>query len=336
MEGLSLKERLLNALLLKDVDRVPALSVTQTGTLELMKESNAYWPAAHRKAEEMAKLAYAAYSIAELEAVRVPFGIYAEAEALGCEIDYHEGETDRTPTVVKPASDPEKVEPVDPSTGVMGAIIEATKILKSQVGEDVPVIAGVTGPFTLACYVYGMEKTMVALITEPEKVEKILTVSSQFLLEYCKLLVEAGADVISLLEPTSSIIGPDLFEKFNLEYVRTIASGIKTLTVLHICGDSTPLVPMIARSGVKGLSVDQKVSIAEAKKLAKDEIAIIGNVDPVGILQDGNPSQVESESRRIITEGVNVLAPGCGLSPYTPTTNLKVMVKTARTMQVKA
>lgn len=41
--SLGLEERMFNALLLKDVDRVPALNVTQTGTVKLMKICGAFW-----------------------------------------------------------------------------------------------------------------------------------------------------------------------------------------------------------------------------------------------------------------------------------------------------
>lgn len=57
---------------------------------------------AHVDPDEMAKLALAAYEVFGFEAVRVPFGMYAETETLGCMVDYHEGRIDFTPSVVKP------------------------------------------------------------------------------------------------------------------------------------------------------------------------------------------------------------------------------------------
>ncbi|TFH03717.1 MAG: methylcobamide--CoM methyltransferase, partial [Methanosarcina sp.] len=68
-----LRDRFLNTLKGKAVDKVPALSVTQTGTVELMKESGAAWPEAHFDAEKMASLALSAHTFTGLEAVRYPF-----------------------------------------------------------------------------------------------------------------------------------------------------------------------------------------------------------------------------------------------------------------------
>lgn len=82
-----LRDRFLNALNGKTVDKVPVLSVTQTGTVELMKKSGAAWPDAHFDAEKMADLALSAHTFAGLEAVRYPFCLTVLSEALGCRIN---------------------------------------------------------------------------------------------------------------------------------------------------------------------------------------------------------------------------------------------------------
>ena len=330
MDELTLLDRLLNSLSLKPVDRIPALSVTQTGTLELMEASGAYWPEAHRNAEKMARLAIAAHRVAGLEAVRVPFGIYAEAEALGCRVDYHEDRRDFTPTVASSHPEPEKVEPVDPKEAPTATIIEATKILKREVGGDVPLIAGVTGPFTLTGYIIGMDRTMMALMKEPEIVKRVLDVAWRFLADYAGTLRDAGADVICLVEPVASTIGPKFFKEFNLEYLRRIVERLRHPTVLHVCGNSLPILELIVESGVNGISIDQKVDVGKAKERVKGRACIIGNIDPVGILVEGSPETVEAECKSVIEKGVDILAPGCGLSPYTPTANLKAMVEAAK------
>lgn len=330
MDKQSLRERFLNALLLKPIDRIPALSVTQTGTLELMRESGAYWPEAHRNAEKMAKLAIVAYKVAGLEAFRIPFGMYAEAEVLGCRVDYHEDKSDFTPSVVSPLPDPEKIEVVNPDRGVMGIIIEATEILRGEAESNIPVIVGVTGPFTLAGYIIGMDKIMRMLFEDPESIKRVLNVVWRVLADYAAALTNAGADVITLLEPVSSTIGPDFFKEFNLQYLRNINRSLSCPTVLHVCGNSLPIIELIVESGVRGISIDQKVNVARAKEKTGNRACIIGNIDPVRILVEGNPETVKAESKKVIEQGVDVLAPGCGLSPYTPTTNLLAMVEAVK------
>ena len=39
------------------------------------------------------------------------------------------------------------------------------------------------------------------------------------------------------------------------------------------------------------------------------------------------PEEVIRDCRRILSEGTAVLAPGCGISPYTPISNIKAMIQ---------
>lgn len=80
------KKRLINALKGKNIDKIPCLSVTQTGTVELMDITGSAWPAAHSNPEKMADLALAAHKFAGLEAIRYPYCLTIIAEIMGCNV----------------------------------------------------------------------------------------------------------------------------------------------------------------------------------------------------------------------------------------------------------
>jgi uroporphyrinogen-III decarboxylase len=77
------RERLLSVLAREPVDRVPVVSATQTGTVDLMKASGAFWPEAHGDPRKMYELSLAAHTIAGLEGCRVPFEASVDASAFG-------------------------------------------------------------------------------------------------------------------------------------------------------------------------------------------------------------------------------------------------------------
>ncbi len=312
------------------LDRVPALSVTQTGTVELMRISGAFWPEAHFDPEKMARLALSAYEVAGFEAVRIPFGMYAEAETLGCPVNYHEGKNDFTPTVMGPVKDLGSLSVAEPSEGRMDTIVEATRILKEKVGAEVPVIVGVVGPLNLGSFVYGADNFMKHLVVKPNNIEKVLDITWQVVAKYCEELSNAGADAIALLEPTASLIGTKLFERFALPYLKKIANAVECPLILHVCGKTTSILDLMAESGVKGLSIESSVDMRNAKEIVGKRASLIGNIDPVKVLLNGKPEDVMRESRRIIMEGVDILAPGCGLPPHTPLANMKAMIEAAR------
>lgn len=329
MDELSQLERLLNVLSRKKVDRVPIASFTQTGTVDLMKASNVFWPKANREANEMAELGISAHIIAGFEAVRIPFGLTAEAEALGCKIDYHEERIDFQPTCMKPLESLNAIEPDHLTGKSMDAVIKATGIIKNRIGA-VPIIVGVTGPFTITGMIHGIDQTMKDLILQPQTVSVAMDISSKVVEKYCKALTEAGADVIVFIEPTASVIGPVFFKKFLLPHLKYIVRSVRLPTVLHVCGNSMPIINLMLETGVAGVSLDQKVSMIKMKEIVNSKAALIGNLDPVRVLLAKNTSVVENECKRILEEGVDVLAPGCGLSPQTPLENLQAMVRAGK------
>ncbi|AFV23913.1 methylcobalamin:coenzyme M methyltransferase [Methanolobus psychrophilus R15] len=70
------KERLARALKGQPVDRMPAVSFTQTGTVEQMEACGAFWPEANEDAQKMAALAEAGHTVVGFEAVRVEIVLF--------------------------------------------------------------------------------------------------------------------------------------------------------------------------------------------------------------------------------------------------------------------
>lgn len=329
---MDLKTRLLNAVTLKQVDRKPVACVTQTGTIEFMKASNSYWPYAHRDPDKMAKLAIAAHSIGGFENVRIPFGIHAEAEALGCKVNYYEGTYDRTPVTEPPLDNNALVRDADPSRSkTTKTVVDAVKILNKNY-PDIPVVVGVLAPFSITGHIHTVAKLMKQLIKAPDEVMKTLDFTSDFVVAYIKELEMVGADLITLIEPiaTGENIGPVLFEKFVLPYIKKVVESAKVPTMLHICGDSTCIIPLMVRTGTKGISIDHKVSVQKAKELTMCKASVVGNINPVDILMK-KPNDLVSETIQVIKGGTDVVAPGCGLAPRTPTNNIRIVTQTVKT-----
>ena len=68
----------------------------------------------------------------------------------------------------------------------------------------------------------------------------------------------------------------------------------------HICGNTTKITEAMLESGCDMLSIDAKVDISYARKVAGDKMPIIGNVDPINTMLLGAPEDVEREVLRCI------------------------------------
>ena len=82
------------------------------------------------------------------------------------------------------------------------------------------------------------------------------------------------------------------------------------------------------KTGVNGMSVDQRVDIKTATGNVENAI-IVGNLDPVAMLWNGTPDEIAEASKKALDAGVGLLTAGCGIVSMTSTANLQTMVKCA-------
>jgi len=325
------KDRVIGALRGEDVDRVPVSCVTQVGIVEAMEEVGAAWPTAHSDPELMVKLGTALYKLTGLEAARIPFCLTVLAEALGCKVDM--GTIDRQPSVAGHVL----VEEIPDNLlerGRIPAVLKATKLM-SETYKDLPIIVGFEGPFTLTGHMIGVEEMMIKLVEDRAMVEKTLDLATEVCIEYTKALIDAGAEVIVPCDPDASpdLIDPRDFASLVKPSLKKLAGVIHSrgaVGVLHICGRAQKVLKDMAETGFDALSFEEKVNVAEAKQVIGDKPTLVGNVSSAKTLLSGTPEEVKEEAKKAIADGIDVLAPGCGLAPRTPLANIKALVEVVK------
>ncbi len=333
------RERVLAAMRKEQLDRPPVAVFTQSATIGQMDATGVAWPEAHSDAKMMAKLGAAQATVYGFEAVRSSFCLTAEAERLGCSVD--PGKKDRTPMLKKHPFhfDPMMGEYDEPNImspeeflagGRPATVIEATRLMAEEYGEEYAIVAGNTGPFTLAGHLVSTENLVFGIMMAPEEVVKWIDAVNPIVKAYTQALSDAGADIIQMSEPSSStdLLSPDMFTEYSGNYVKESLASVKdAYSVLHICGDTGPILPLMADTGVTGCSVEEKVDSAEAVKINNGRIALVGNVGVVHPLLQGTPEDCAAAARRIADAGFNVISPGCGLSALIADENLRAIVK---------
>ncbi|MGB9928585.1 MAG: methylcobamide:CoM methyltransferase MtaA [Methanosarcina sp.] len=333
MSEFTFKERFENALKGQPIDMTPVCSVTQTGTVELMDMTGAYWPQANYESEKMAALAFAGYEIAGFENVRCPFDTTVLAETLGCTVE--EGSIDIQPYAtdfpVKKKKDVKNI--TVPDSLLEGrrtsVVLDAVGILKEKVGEDIPVVAGLVGPAGLASMLAGMKNYLMWFVTNPEVLEELMGTLTEACIEYANGLLERGADVVTLIDSEAGpdLIAPEMFETSILPLHRKFCREVKGLKILHMCGDATAVLEPLSGAGFEGISIEEKVEVSFAKALVGNRTRLIGNVSPSDTLLAKGPEEVMIEATACLEDGIDILAPGCGLAPHTPLGNIKALIK---------
>jgi len=349
--AMTCKERVTAAMNRENLDRPPVAVFTQSATIHQMDTVGAAWPEAHKDAALMAKLAAAQNTVNGTECYRTCFCLTAEAERLGCTVavdkkdaapgikdhPYHfdamMGEYDDIESKLAEVCSPEDFI----NEGRVNAIVESCKILKKDYdSENVPIVAGNTGPFTLTGNLVDTENLIFGMMMDEGKVFEWVTVINKYVLAYCQALIDAGADIIQMSEPSGScdMLSPEMFTPAAGQFVGASLGATKggLGNILHICGDTSPILKdMVACGGqVKGVSIEEKVDPFKAYELVGGTTTLVGNVGSVNPLYMGSPADVAAGTLNSIKAGFSIISSGCGISPLTPNENYQAMVDTTK------
>ena len=328
------KERVMKVFSHEKPDVMPCFCVNSTPTYEQMEKVGAYWPEAHERAEPMAKLAMAAYSVLGFDAVRAPFCQTFEAEALGCKVKW--GGKENIPGIDHPP--PYKIgdTPEFPEDFLERAripqLIEAIRIMKREVGDEVAIIGGIIGPFTIAGAMLDAVPILKASFKTPDSLHPFLEVAEKAGTMLGKALIEAGADLIAVedMQASPDLIAPHTYHLLEEAYQRRQVEALDAPVVLHICGNVDKILPFMDDTGCAAVSIEPKSDVRLARKIVGGQGILIGGVDTATTLFMKGPEEVKEGSREQIEMGLDILAPGCAIAPGTPLENLLSMVSVAR------
>ncbi|MCK5433813.1 MAG: MtaA/CmuA family methyltransferase [Dehalococcoidales bacterium] len=328
------KERIFAVLNHQKPDRMPCFGANSTVTYEQMEKVGAFWPEGHEKGEAMAKQALAAYTISGFDAVRVPFCQTFEAEALGCKI--HPGGAKSIPGIGEPV--PYKLDdtPVFPddflSRGRIPELLKAVKIIKKEVGDEVAVVAGIIGPWTIAGSLLDTTVILKASFKQPDKIPPFLEVTEKAGTALAKALIDAGADIICNEDMTASpdLIIPKSYKELELKYQKRQFDAISVPKILHICGNVDAIVEWMGQTGADILSIEPDANPRLAREKCGPDMILMGGVDVKNTLFMQNEETVRAEAEKSIGLGIQMLAPGCAIAPGTPARNLLAMVDVAK------
>jgi [methyl-Co(III) methanol-specific corrinoid protein]:coenzyme M methyltransferase len=93
--------------------------------------------------------------------------------------------------------------------------------------------------------------------------------------------------------------------------------------VLHICGDTSDRIGMIAETGLACFHWDTKLGDAhKARELAGDGIALMGGINNTEVLRRGSVELIEARCGDAVSAGIDIVAPECAVPLDTPMRNL--------------
>lgn len=323
-------ERVMNRIEGKPVDKIPNLNIVMTFASQYINVPYSKYVTDYKYLVEGSIKTAEAFGI---DAVAAISDSWREAAGFGAKIIIPEDDVPFCREhLVTDLSQIKKLKPVDPlSSERMLDRVRAIELFKHEVKNSYPIIGWVEGALAEATDLRDLSLVMMDLIIEPEAMIEFFELIYIQQKAFAKVQIEAGADIIGIGNAAASLIGPKFYEKFCLEYDRRIIRDIQSMGAkakLHICGNTEPILGLIAKTEADIFDVDHMVDFSKAVEIFKGTKTVAnGNLDPVSVFLEQGPKQVKEATKKCIEIGDErtLISGGCEIPRATPHENMLAM-----------
>ena len=342
--ALNRRELFIRAADCQPVPRVPVWMMRQAGRYlpeyRAIRQKHSFLEVC-KTPELTAEVSLQPFRIVGVDAVIVFCDILIPAEAMGMPLDIGDG----GPVLAEPIRDAAaiaRLRDFDPEQETR-YLCDALRLIRRELGPDVPLLGFAAAPWTLACYMIegrskdGFPAAKQMLFAEPAALRNLLDVIARNTARYLQAQLDAGATAVQLFDTWGGELARAEYEAFALPAVQQVIREVKKKNspIIFYSRGTSHLLPLLARTGADVLSVDWRVDLAEARRTFGSGIALQGNVDPCVLL--GSHDAIRAAVRQAIekTGGAgHILNLGHGILPNTPVENAQLFVKTAQESKI--
>ena len=233
------------------------------------------------------------------------------------------------------AADWQKLEPLDPYQGALGEHIQALRIIKQGLDEDVPFVMTVFNPISIAGRLVKSQDVFLNHMEEwPSLVHNALNIITESYKEFVTACLNEGVDGIFFATTSwasHAILTDAQYQEFGRPYdIRVMESATEAeFNILHVCHSHNMLENLANYPGVHALNWDAtdhtNPSLEDAQRFTK--VPLLGGISRTTLL-NGTPQDVIAEIRAAVAQAEGaafILGPGCSISPQCPESNLQAL-----------
>ncbi|HBE78447.1 MAG TPA: uroporphyrinogen decarboxylase [Firmicutes bacterium] len=255
-----------------------------------------------------------------------------EAEAMGCKLKY--AATNPPSVVTHPLEEGKQLSDLKvpgPKDGRFPVILEATRRICNTLGSKIAIYGLITGPFTLALHLMGTD-IFYEMSDNPERVQQLMEFCQQVGINTAKMYLEAGVDVIAVVDPMTSQISPANFREFVSPYAGAIFTYVKSQGKpgsFFVCGNAKNNVEEMCKCNPNNISIDENIPLEYVKEIcSKYGISVGGNIKLTVTMLFGTPMDNINDAKNCMAIGGTkgyVLSPGCDIPFAAPPENIKAV-----------
>ncbi|MDO3695188.1 uroporphyrinogen decarboxylase [Wenyingzhuangia sp. chi5] len=258
-------------------------------------------------------------------------------QAMNIEVEMKSGIGPWLPNPIRTMQDVEKVIVPDIDE-TLGYVMDAIKLTKEMLNDDIPLIGFAGSPWTILCYCiqgqgsknFDMAKEF--CFTQPLAAHALLQKITDTTIAYLKKKVEAGVNAVQVFDSWGGMLSPVDYQEFSWKYINQIIEALK---------DDAPVIAFgkgcwfaledMSKSNASALGVDWTITPEWARKLTGGNITLQGNFDPTRLFSP--PAEIKKQVTTMIDafgKDKYIVNLGHGILPNIGLDNAKAFIEAVK------
>jgi len=212
-----------------------------------------------------------------------------------------------------------------------------TKALLEKFGSRLCPVWAVSSPLWNCYGLWGFEGMMLMIAEQPEIVHYACRRYLEYGIRSIREAASLGAALIWIEECLTDQISPEAFASLNLPYLTALveearACGLRS--IYYFCGNPTDRWEHILSVGADALALEESkkgftVDIEKIAEMLRGRCVLLGNLDAIGVLQNGSEERLIAEIKRQIAAGRTngnrfIMSIGSPITPSTPVKRVRL------------
>ena len=279
----------LRALNNETVERPPVWMMRQAGRYlpEFMALKNKYDFFTRCKTPELAsEITVQPIRIVKPDAAILFSDILVIPQAMGIEVELQDNIGPVLPNPIRSAADVAKVY-IPEINEELGYVMDAIKLTKEMLNNEVPLIGFAGSPWTILCYAVegkgskSFDKAKAFCFSQPEAAHALLQKITDTTILYLKEKVKAGVNAVQVFDSWGGMLSPQDYNIFSWPYIEQIVNALEQETKVIVFGKGCWFaLGDMAKSKASALGVDWTCSPKNARYLTGGKKTLQGNFDP--------------------------------------------------------
>lgn len=261
-------------------------------------------------------------------------------EPMGMDLDFTRGEGPSIHNPLRSGADSAHLRELE-DVGELEYVFEAIRQTRRALPNDLPLIGFSGAPFTIASYMIegggsrNFLHTKSLMYRDSGAWHAIMSLISRALVKYLNAQIASGAQAVQLFDSWVGCLSPDDYRAYVLPHTQSVIRNIKPgIPVIHFGTGTAALLKLMREAGGDVIGLDWRVRLDEAWQSLGEDVAVMGNLDPVALF--AGKDHIRAEAGKILAQAAgrpgHIFNLGHGILPETPVENVIALVSTVHEM----